>query len=251
MPAADLAELDSLGGLANDVRFRFWGPTADEAAMVWLRRVNARSSFLGRALELLNTRLPADSIATMGRLSRPLAVPRMAAFATGVLVNRAVAEMADDAAYVNVGVWNGYTLLAGMAGNGAKRCIGVDNFSQFGGPRAEFSSRFERARSPQHSFFDLDYELYFSEHHEGPIGVYYYDGDHGYHHQFRGLEAAEPFFVPGTVVFVDDWNQAETVQATHDFLAGRPGYELIFEQSTVTNGHPTFWNGLGIIRRRH
>jgi hypothetical protein len=248
--AVGLRHADPTGALAGGIRFRIWDPSASEEQLRWLRRAQARAGWLAIAFEVYNTRLPGGRLAAAARLTRILNVPRMAAYATGVLVNRAVAAMPADTAYVNVGVWNGFTLLAGMAGNGDKTCVGVDNFSQFGGPRAEFSARFEQRRSPAHRFFDVDYEQYFAEHHSGPIGVYYYDGDHGYRNQLRGLEAAERFFVPGTVIFVDDWNQDETAEATREFLAGRAGYELAFEQRTATNAHPTFWNGLGIVRRK-
>ena len=55
---------------------------------------------------------------------------------------------------MNVGVWHGFSLLAAIAGNDDKVCVGVDNFSEFGGPRDEFLRRFLDRRSPQHRFYN-------------------------------------------------------------------------------------------------
>ena len=63
----------------------------------------------------------------------------------------AVASMPAGHAFVNAGVWHGYTLLAAMAGNPDAICVGIDDFSEFGGPRDEFGARFEAARSPRHT----------------------------------------------------------------------------------------------------
>ncbi len=206
--------------------------------------------FHDRPLDAYATRLPEEDTELHARLSVPCSFPRMATFAIGAVLNRAVAELPEGHAYVNVGVWNGFTFLAGCAGNPHQRCVGVDDFSEFGGPRQEFMARFERARSTRHEFYDMDYRRYFSEVHEGPIGLYLYDGSHDYEHQLQGLHSAEPFFTRGTRVFVDDTNLASARKATFEFIARSPfRYRVLFDLKTARNGHPTFWNGfLGLER---
>lgn len=170
----------------------------------------------------------------------------MSTLAIGALVNYAVAGM-NGASYINVGVWNGFTLFSGMAGNPGKEVLGIDNFSEFGGPREAFLGRYEGlCRSDRHRFIEDDFERYF-ETHTAPIGVYYYDGAHDYVSQYRGLEVAAPFFAPSAVIFVDDWNTQPPRDATRDFIAAHTGYSITFECRTATNEHPTFWNGLAII----
>lgn len=241
----------TVGEYANGIGFRVWGPDASASSILWFKRIEYRlRQRLRLTIEPFNTRLPEHHWATYWRLARALRVPRMSTFAIGALINRSVAAMPGEQSYVNVGIWQGFTLYAGMAGNPDKKCVGIDNFTEFSRPREEARARWERyPKSPLHRFHELDYEDYFATVHEGPIGVYYYDGPHGYHHQYRGLEVAEPFMVPGTVVFVDDWNDEETVAATLDFLAGRPQYRLVFERRVATNEHPTYWHGLAIIER--
>jgi hypothetical protein len=85
--------------------------------------------------EVDNTVLPEGGDVLRARLAQVLGIPRMSTFAMGALINHAVADLPEGQAYVNVGVWHGFTLLAGMAGHPAKRCVGVDDFSQFGAPR--------------------------------------------------------------------------------------------------------------------
>jgi len=200
--------------------------------------------------EIANTRLLADQAAAQERLRELCLLPKMSTFAIGALINRAVMQLPAGQSFVNVGVWNGFTFLAGLSGNANQRCIGVDNFSQFGGPREEFLQRFQQFRSAAHEFHDLDYQLYFNTVHHDPIGVYMYDGEHSYDNQLRGLRVAEPFFAPNCIIFVDDTNTVPARRATLDFMAqSEAGYRLLLDQSTGNNCHPTLWDGLMVLQR--
>jgi hypothetical protein len=199
--------------------------------------------------DLYNARLPAESLHLKRELRDLCAVPRMSTFTVSALINRIVASMPHDRAFVNVGVWNGFTFLSGLTANPDRTCVGIDDFSQFGGPREAFLDRFERARSDRHSFHELDYREYFSTLHRDPIRLYLYDGEHSYENQLQGLESAERFLEAGSIVLVDDTNWEEPRQATLDFVRkGRLEYELLFDVRTASNAHPTLWNGLMAIR---
>ncbi len=226
--------------------FRFIRPGTPFAW--WIPRARGVLARLGMELDAVVTRLPEDGDAMRERLKAIGRVPRMSTYAVAAIINRGVAQMPPGTAYVNVGVWQGFSLLAGMAGNPDRRCVGVDNFSEFGGPREEFLARFEASRGPAHEFHDMDYGEYFARRHAGPIGLYFYDGDHRYEHQLKGLETAEPFLVPGAFILVDDTNTADPRQATLDFAA-RGGYRVVFDRRTASNCHPTLWNGLMILRK--
>jgi len=175
---------------------------------------------------------------------------KMSTFALGAMVNEGVSQMRADECFVNVGVWKGFTLFAGMAGNARKKCIGVDNFSEFGGPREEFFGSFEAYRSPEHAFFEMDCDKYFSEVHRDPIGFYMYDGEHSYESQLKGLQIAEPYFSDNCIILVDDTNWDTARQATLDFAKNSSGrYETLLDAGTTENLHPTLWNGVMILRR--
>ena len=203
----------------------------------------------GVPFDVLNTTLGAGSEEQVGALERLCRIPRMSTLALGWIIDAAVRAMPEGQAFVNVGVWNGFTFLAGLVNNPGKTCIGIDNFSQFYGPREEFLERFERHATPSHAFHDMDYREYFETLHREPIGVYVYDGEHSYENQLRGLEAAEPFFADGCLVLVDDTNWEEPRRGTLDFIAAsRHGYERLFDEPTADKSHPTFWNGVMAFR---
>ncbi|MFN8608467.1 MAG: glycosyltransferase [Vulcanimicrobiota bacterium] len=204
---------------------------------------------MGTAWERQNTTFAWDQGAILARLSRLEDVPRMSTVAVAAVLQKLVQEMPDDQVFVNVGVWHGFSFLASLLDNPDKRCVGVDNFSQFGGPKDEFLERFQRLRGQRHSFYEMDYQLYFEQKHQGKLGVYLYDGEHSYHNQLRGLQVAEPHFAPGCLVLVDDTNWDEPRQASLDFIAqSSRDYELIFDVRTASNAHPTWWNGVMIWR---
>ncbi|OGJ61398.1 hypothetical protein A3C52_04145 [Candidatus Peribacteria bacterium RIFCSPHIGHO2_02_FULL_51_15] len=202
--------------------------------------------------ECLNTRFDKEAwepgrIKKIKKLSR---MPKMSTLAIGALINRLVSELSVGQAYLNIGVWHGFSLLAGMAGNPAKKCIGVDNFSEFGSPRPAFLKRFAESKSPLHEFYDADWREYLKKSHHGSVGIYFYDGSHDYDSQYQALVSAGPFMASGGYILVDDTNWESPRKAMADFLARFPDYELVFDVRTAGNCHPTFWNGLMIAQKR-
>jgi hypothetical protein len=131
--------------------------------------------YLKVTIELVNTVLPEKEYIYFRRFWKLRNVPRMSTFAFGSIINRIVSNLQPGTSYVNIGVWNGFTFLSGSIGNPDKICIGVDNFSQFGGPKKDFLKRFNYFKSSVHSFYDMDYQEYFKQKHEGKIGCYFYD----------------------------------------------------------------------------
>lgn len=234
----------------SEISFRLLRP---QSRLSWpLVRFTSRPAGLRTLVEALNTRLP-DGPEEQGRVGLLLSlcrIPRMSTLAIAAVINRAVRTMPDDRAFVNVGIWHGFTLFAGMAGNPDKTCVGIDNFSEYGGPREAFLERFQRLSSRNHRFFDMDYERYFGSVHKGEIGFYLYDGAHDYASQIQGLKSAEPFLAENSFVLIDDLNWPPAKQATEDFVrTSEHRYKIVFSQHTACNRHPTFWNGVMLVRR--
>jgi Methyltransferase domain len=202
------------------------------------------------ALQSTNTVLPADGLRLTENIRSVWDIPKMSTFAIGAILNRLVSQMAPGHAYVNVGVWHGYTFLAGLVNHPDKICIGIDNFSAFGGPRDRFHYYFQRHKSGNHKFYETDYVEYFQRVHKEQIGCYMFDGPHDYHNQLLALQLAEPYFADGCVILVDDTNWADPRRATLDFIASRPGrYRILMDVQTAGNGHPTYWNGLIVFQK--
>jgi len=210
----------------------------------------ARRLRLVPTLEILNTKLPANERAMRKRLRELCQIPRMSSFAIGAMINEGISQMAPEHCFVNVGVWNGFTFLAGLSGNPEKRAVGIDNFSEFGAPRQPFLNSFDKYKSPNHAFYEMDYVDYFRDVHQGPIGFYVYDGSHDYRNQLQGLQLAEPFFAKDCVVMIDDTNWTEPRRSTLDFVANSAyKYRTLLDETTYTNCHPTLWNGIMILQR--
>jgi len=193
--------IDYISGIA----FRFikpgsppWLPTGYANFTSWLT--------FGVSVEFSNTKIPYREREMKTNLHKICKIPRMSTFAIGAIINEGVSQMKDNLAFVNVGVWHGFTLLSGMVNNKEKRCIGVDNFSEFGSPRKAFLKRFNKYRRASHYFYEMDYSEYFLKVHKEPIGFYIYDGNHSYENQLRGLQVAEPFFSENSIILIDDAN---------------------------------------------
>ncbi len=200
--------------------------------------------------DLHMTVLPENNDKTKDLLKDICKIPRMSTFAIGAIINRIVSSLKNNAQFVNVGVWNGFTFFAGMASNETVPCVGIDNFSEFGGPRSAFLNRFKSVKSHHHFFYDMDYREYFAMRHSGPIGFYIYDGNHAREHQCKGLQVAEPFFTEDCIIFIDDINTPGPMEGTLDFIRqSKHKYEVLAEQRTAHNMHPTFWNGIALLKR--
>ena len=229
----------------SDITFSGITPT-DQGLVLLTGHEPPRTS----VVDLKLTKLPFNDQKMKETLSEICQIPRMSTFAIGAIINQIVAEMPEDLAFVNVGVWHGFTLLAGMANNPDKKCVGIDNFSEFGGPRDAFKKRFAQFKSPNHLFFDMDYQDYFSTVSPPAIGFYIYDGDHSRVNQCKGLQIAEPFLAKDGLILVDDFNVDDVIDGTRDFLNNSSfEYKVITEQHTTHDWHPTFWNGIVLLQK--
>ena len=229
------------------ISFRLYQPMTYPKGFTRLSRILRRFNL---SMEMLNTRLPEHEREQRRNFAELLRIPRMSTFAIGSILNEGVARLHDDLCFVNVGVWHGFTLLSGMIGNAGKRCIGIDNFSEFDAPKEIATARFQTYRSASHELYDMDYQTYFADVHRGRIGLYVYDGDHRYEHQFKGLQIAEPHFSENCCILVDDTNREEPRQATLDFMkTSSYAYRLLLDRKTCIPDHPTFWDGLMIFQR--
>lgn len=237
-----------LSALCSSIRFRWLQPTWRLPPPVYAL-LEQRWVWPQYAIDRVSTVLPLLSPARRRALYQVAWMPKMSTLAVGAIINECVRHMDPAHAYLNIGVWHGYSLLVGMVGNTAKRCIGVDNFSEFGGPRAAFLRRFERRKAVNQVFYDSDWREYLRTIHRGPVGVFFYDATHDERSHYEALVAAEPFFVRGTLILVDDTNWPGPRDATLRFLRERGGYRVIFDARTSGNCHPTFWNGLLLIEK--
>lgn len=239
-------------GFLNGITFRFIKPETN--IPIRIARFLNRIAQIGFPLERWVTRLPEDDRYFKQTLKKLCRVPKMSSFTMGAIINRGVTQMPKDQAYVNVGVWHGFTFLCGMINNDDKRCIGIDNWSHKSkrNRRAvkQFPLRFSKQKSDNHIFYEMDYQKYFAEIHDEKIGFYLYDGVHHYENQLESLQLAEPYFGENCIIFVDDTNGVAPRSATLDFIAkSKNEYRILLDRQTAGQMHPTFWEGVIVFQK--
>lgn len=184
-------------------------------------------------------------------------------------LQRLTALHAEDpsSCYLEVGVFQGFTLLSVANASPMLTCYGIDNFSQFD-PKGEnqdiVNQRSEKLGISNKVLINQDYEdaledlsIYIADH---QVAVYFVDGPHDYRSQLMCLQLALPYLHDAAVIIVDDSNYEHVRQANRDFLVTHPEYKLIFE--AYTHCHPKnmsdddekqaregWWNGVNIIVR--
>jgi hypothetical protein len=186
----------------------------------------------------------------------------------GIRAGSGASDQSDDrACYLEVGVFQGLTLLSVAAANPQLPCYGIDNFAFFDPHGKNFglvTERRARLAANNASVINLDYEealenlpLHIGDRTDA---VYFVDGPHDYRSQLMCLLLALPHLSERAVIVVDDCNYRHVRQANRDFLATHPDFALVFEAYTAR--HPThmtasenaaaregWWNGVNILAR--
>lgn len=184
-------------------------------------------------------------------------------------LQRLAAQFSNDpeACYLEVGVYQGLTLLSVAGAVPDVACFGIDNFAFFDPEKKNLGlveSRRTALGASNATLVNADYEDALRElpRHTGlrRVAVYFVDGPHDYRSQLMCLEMALPHLHPEAVIVVDDCNYAHVRQANSDFLVTHPGFKLLFEAYTPC--HPGnmdigeharamqgWWNGVNVIVR--
>jgi hypothetical protein len=167
--------------------------------------------------------------------------------------------------YLEIGVFQGLTLISNARVNSNIKCFGIDNFSLFNDGRDNFGivrERMSRLGVTNATIINRDFEDALDElgSHIGrnKIGVFFVDGAHDYRSQLVSLLKAKPYLARGCAIVVDDANYGHVRQANADFLRSHPDFALLMEG--YTSGHMAnltgddrdaaaagFWNGVNIL----
>ena len=171
----------------------------------------------------------------------------------------------DDNVYLEIGVFQGLTLISNARVNPSVTCFGIDNFSLFNDGRDNFSlvrSRMEKLGVHNATIINRDFEdaLHNLEADLGgrKIGVFFVDGAHDYRSQLVALLKGKAFLAQASAIVIDDANYAHVRQANSDFLRSHSDFALLME--AYTPGHMAnltgkdrdaaaagFWNGVNVI----
>lgn len=173
----------------------------------------------------------------------------------------------NETTYLEVGVYQGLTLLSVVASVPEYEIFGIDNFAFFdkeGKNLDIINERMIRLKIENARIINQDFEDAL----ENPgkftgnkkIGLYFIDAPHDYRIQFMCLLYIRPWLSENAIIVIDDCNYLHVRQANLDFLKTNPEYKLIFQ--AYTKAHPSnltgnekkevesgWWNGINIIIR--
>ena len=191
----------------------------------------------------------------------------MSKISIGFLINQVCKNLSSNGLYLNIGVWRGFSMFAGMLNTNCE-VYGVDNFSfdyeegnsalnnyqEEKETRSYFFRHFDQLKNPnKHFFYEVDYKEIFTllEKKNKLIDFYYYDGEHSYKNQLENLIIAKNFFKKGTIILIDDYNEINVEKATLDFVAKyNSDFKILKELKTANKYiHPTFANGIILIEK--
>jgi protein O-GlcNAc transferase len=182
-------------------------------------------------------------------------IPGMATENKLRLLNCAVASLARDEVYVEVGCYKGASLVGAAASNPLARIFACDNFSQFDGAADALRRTLDAHTAPgQVILRDMDFRDFMTSAPWRParIGAYFYDGGHSFSDQYDGVALAIPHLADDAVVIIDDTNKRAARSANDLVARALRSFELILDLRTPRNHSPTWWNGIQLFRyRRH
>lgn len=147
------------------------------------------------------------------------------------------------ACYLEIGVFQGLTLVSAALEAPAMPCFGVDNFRILdpeGKNLSIVNQRIAAFATTNARLLNMDFEaaLEALDAHTGgrKVAVYLVDGPHDYRSQLICLLLAKRHLHEQAVIIIDDANYADVRMATRDFLLGHPEFKMAFE--AYTPDHP-------------
>ncbi|MBK8493516.1 MAG: class I SAM-dependent methyltransferase [Saprospirales bacterium] len=172
-----------------------------------------------------------------------------------------------DQCYLEVGVYQGLTLLSVAKALEVGTAYGIDNFAFFDPDHKNLTivnNRMEKLGISNAGLINQDYEDALENldtHLNGKkVGLYFVDGPHDYRSQLMCLLLIQPYLADNCVIVVDDCDYQHVRQANRDFLQTYPEFKLLFESyspahpynlkgETLEEARNGWWNGVNIMVR--
>ena len=110
----------------------------------------------------------------------------------------------NNARYLEIGTWQGSSICSAMCNN-KMSCLAIDNWSEFGGPKEQFMSNFNKFKGENNAKFiekncwDIDVTTI------GKFNIYMYDGCHDDDSHYKALNFYLPCLDNTFIYLVDDW----------------------------------------------
>lgn len=180
------------------------------------------------------------------------------------LLNLAYANLQKDEAYLEVGTWQGKSLISAMRGNTPRPTFACDNFSEYtiSKDRRELNiyeslrNNLRRYGVDEHVIFynDAYQSIFFKDKLPVPVGVYFYDAAHDENSQYLGIKLAEPFLAEKALVIVDDWrfapdSQSYAAAGTQKAISeSKHQWRMLYNLPARYSGdRAMWWNGVAVF----
>jgi len=173
------------------------------------------------------------------------------------LLNLAFRFLAKGESYLEVGTYQGKSLLSALIDNPIRPVYACDNFSEFDVNCLELTqTNLKRYGMLERvTFYNCDFVALFKrEKLPEPVGLYFYDGAHDFQSQYQAIKLVEPFLADEALVLIDDWRfaadsgsyaRAATQQAIQE---SAEAWRVMYELPARFNGDQAmWWNGVGVL----
>lgn len=168
------------------------------------------------------------------------------------VLNAIVSSMDAGELYVEVGTYQGGSLIAALQGNDAE-AVGVDSFTEFQGTNNFDLTSANLKRffvTPRASLLNTTYQKFFADlPKDFKIQVYNYDGAHDYESQLAGIGAAWSFLQAGSLIIVDDFLYPGVNRAVNQFIADHVDrVKVLLMVDSMNDCDLVWWNGVCVLR---
>ena len=209
--------------------------------------VAAALTRLGVPLDGLNTRLPFDRSDMRRKLRRTRVGTAGRPLALRAVLNRGVAHLEEREAFVAFGLGDGDALLAAIAGNREKLCIGVQERTPTT-PSDPFLRRFEELSNDDCHFIEQSFEACVARLADRPVGMCFVSAA-SHEPIAQRLNDCEPHLAENAYLLIDNCNCARTRQAALEFVAtSRNQYRVLMEARPAETCALTWGRGLLVIQ---
>ena len=173
----------------------------------------------------------------------------------------------DSACYLEVGVFQGLTLISSSIAAPTLPCFGIYNFATLDPDGMNIDivqRRLQKYDVKNAQLINEDFEVALQTlgaRLDGrKVAVYFVDGPHDYRSQLICLMLIKPFLHERAVIIVDDANYPDVRWSTRDFLLGHNNFKMLFEtyspahpanmSDDIKTGHELGWlNGINVMVR--
>ncbi len=123
----------------------------------------------------------------------------------------------EDARYLEIGTWKGSSVCSAMCKNKAN-VVCIDNWSEFGGPKADFLLNFEKFKGDNDATF-IESDCYKVDVSKLPkFNIYMYDGNHTNESHYKALLHYYNCLDDIFIFIVDDWNWHDVREGTFNSI---------------------------------